>query len=68
MPVLRIISNSRYAKRLEIGGTWTVFDVFSGRTAIVVNCKTTGMRVSDAEELVSILNGIHPAEDSGTVH
>jgi hypothetical protein len=59
---------SRYTRRIEEDGTWTVFDAFTGRTAEVGSRQTTGMQLRDAEEIVAILNRMHPASDDGSVH
>lgn len=63
LPVL-----SRYARRIEKNGTWTVFDAFTGHPAEVGSRQTTGLQKHDAEEMVEILNRVHPASDAGTVH
>lgn len=60
--------NRRYNRRVEQNGTWTVFDIFSGFPAEVGSRQTTGMQSRDAEEMVLILNRMHPAEDGGTLH
>ena len=60
--------HTRYARRIEQNGTWTVFDTFTGLTAQVYNRLTTGMQMSDAEEIMDVLNCIHPANDRGTIH
>ncbi len=61
-------ANSRYDRRLEKNGTWTVFDAFTGRPAEVGSRQTTGMQIADAEETMRILNRVHPANDCGTIH
>ena len=58
----------RYARRIEKNGTWTVFDLFTGDTAEVGSRLTAGMQMSDAEEIMDVLNYIHPANDQGTIH
>lgn len=60
--------SSRYERRLETNGTWTVFDVFTGLPAEVGSRQTTGMQIADAEEMMHILNRLRPANDCGTVH
>ncbi len=60
--------SSRYERRLEKNGTWTVFDAFTGHPAEVGSRQTTGMQIADAEEMMRILNRVHPADDRGTVH
>ena len=62
------LATSRHARRLDMDGTWTVFDAFTGRPAEVGSRQTTGMRVRDAEEMVAILNRVHHADGSSTVH
>ena len=57
----------RYARRIEKNGTWTVFDALTGRPAEVGSRQTIGMQMSDAEEMVEILNRIQPVNDDGTV-
>lgn len=59
---------TRYARRIEDDGTWTVFDTFTGLPAEVGNRLTTDMQMSDADEIMKVLNFIHPANDNGTVH
>lgn len=59
---------SRYARRLEKNGTWTVFDAFTGNPAEVGSRQTTGMQIADAEDIMRILNHVYPANDCGTVH
>ena len=61
-------ANTRYARRIEQNGTWTVFDIFTGHTAEVGSRLTAGMQMSDAEEIMDVLNYIHPANDLGTIH
>ena len=58
----------RYARRIEKNGTWTVFDIFTGHTADVGRRLTAGMEMRDAEEILGVLNYIHPANDQGTIH
>lgn len=58
----------RYAQRIENNGTWTVFDAFTGRPAEVGSRQAVGMQMGDAQEMVDILNRVHPANDAGTVH
>jgi len=58
----------RYALRIENNGTWTVFDTFTDRPAEIGNRLTTDMQMSDAEEIMDVLNFIHPANDNGTIH
>lgn len=58
----------RYACRIEADGTWTVFDTSSGEPADVSACLTVGMQMSDAEEIMDVLNLLHPAQDAGTLH
>ena len=60
--------HTRYARRVEHNGTWTVFDRFTGQPAEVDRRLTTDMQMSDAEEIMDVLNFIHPANDNGTVH
>ena len=45
-----------------------MFDAFTGHPAEVSSRKTTGMQMHDAEEMLDILNRVHPAGDDGTVH
>lgn len=59
---------SRYDRRLESNGTWTVFDALTGHPVEVGGRQTTGMQVADAEETMHILNRMHLANDCGTVH
>lgn len=59
---------SRYQRRLEKNGTWTVFDAFTSRPPEVGSRQTTGMQIADAEEIMRILNRVHPANDRGTLH
>jgi len=61
-------AQNRYARRVEENGTWTVFDSFTGRVAEVGSRLTTGMQMSEADELMDVLNRIHPSNDNGTVH
>jgi hypothetical protein len=61
-------THPRYARRIEQNGTWTVFDLFTGHTAEVGSRLTAGMQMSDAEEIMDVLNYIHPANDQGTIH
>jgi len=61
-------ASPRYARRIETNGTWTVFDSFTGSPAEVGSRQTTGMQMSDADEMVKILNRLHPASDDGTIH
>lgn len=58
----------RYALRIENNGTWTVFDTFTDRPAEIGSRLTTDMQMSDAEEIMDVLNFIHPANDNGTIH
>ena len=58
----------RYALRIENNGTWTVFDTFTDRPAEIGSRLTTDMQMSDAEEIMDVLNLIHPANDNGTIH
>lgn len=60
--------HSRYARRIEHNGTWTVFDTSTGQPANVSSRLTTDMQMSDAEEIMEILNLLHPANDNGTIH
>lgn len=60
--------SGRYDRRLETNGTWTVFDAFTGHPAEVGSRQTTGMQIADAEEMMRILNSVHPANDCGTMH
>lgn len=60
--------SGRYDRRLEKNGTWTVFDAFTGHPAEIGSRQTTGMQIADAEEMMRILNRVHPANDCGTVH
>ncbi|WP_137113959.1 hypothetical protein [Mesorhizobium sp. GR13] len=62
------LTTSRYARRLDMDGTWTVFDAFTGRAAEVGSRQTTGTQMRDAGERVAILNRIHPAEGASTLH
>lgn len=62
LPVL-----SCYARRIEKNGTWTVFDAFTGRPTEVGSRQTIGLQMSDMQEMVDILNRIHPTNDDGTV-
>ncbi|MEW9838370.1 hypothetical protein [Mesorhizobium marinum] len=59
---------TRYARRVENNGTWTVFDTFTDQPAEFCSRLTTGMQMSDAEEIMDVLNFIHPAHDNGTIH
>jgi hypothetical protein len=59
---------SRYARRIESNGTWTVFDACTGRPAEVGSRQATGLQMGDAEEMVAILNRMHPFDDAGTIH
>lgn len=61
-------TTSRYARRIDTDGSWTVFDAFTGRPAEVGSRQTTGMQMRDAEEMVAILNRIHPADGASTIH
>ena len=58
----------RYALRIENNGTWTVFDTFTDQPAEIGSRLTTDMQMSDAEEIMDVLNLIHPANDNGTIH
>lgn len=61
-------TNTRYSRRLENNGTWTVFDIFTDKPAEVGSRPTTDMQMIEAEEIMRVLNSIHPANDQGTVH
>ncbi len=58
----------RYAVRIENNGTWTVFDTFTDQPAEIGSRLTTEMQMSDAEEIMHVLNLIHPANDNGTIN
>ncbi|WP_274630909.1 hypothetical protein [Arvimicrobium flavum] len=58
----------RYAVRIESNGTWTVFDTFTDQPAEIGSRLTTEMQMSDAEEIMHVLNLIHPANDNGTIN
>lgn len=58
----------RYAKRIADNGTWTVFDTFTNQPAEIGGRLTTEMQMSDADEIMDVLNLIHPANDNGTIH
>jgi len=58
----------RYAVRIEHNGTWTVFDKFTDQPAEVGSRFATEMQMSDAEEIMDVLNIIRPANDNGTIH
>jgi len=58
----------RYALRIENNGTWTVFDTFTDQPAEIGTRLATEMQMSDAEEIMNVLNFIHPANDNGTIH
>jgi hypothetical protein len=60
--------HSRYARRIELNGTWTIFDTLTGQPANVSSRLTTDMQMSDAKEIMEILNLLHPANDNGTIH
>lgn len=48
--------NHRYDLRKEPDGTWTVFDVNTGRPAEMGSRTMVGMRKEDADEIVVFLN------------
>lgn len=48
--------NHCYDHRKEPDGTWTVFDVSTGRTAEMGSRTMIGMTMADAKELVIFLN------------
>lgn len=58
----------RYARRIEHDGTWTVFDIFTNKPAEVGSRLTIEMQMSDAQEIMDVLNFVHPANDTGTIH
>ncbi|MEQ1954982.1 hypothetical protein ABMA59_26725 [Mesorhizobium sp. CN2-181] len=58
----------RYALRIEDNGTWTVFDTFTDKPAEIGDRLTTEMQMNDAEEIMEVLNLLHPANDNGTIH
>ena len=47
---------NRYAMRQAHPGMWTVYDVFTGRPAIVEDCIMVAMDIQDANEMVELLN------------
>jgi len=48
--------DDRFGKRIEQNGTWTVFAISTGLPAEVGSRQTTGMQMSDAIEMVELLN------------
>lgn len=66
MDVLKPL-RSRYARRAEENGTWTVFDSFTGAPAELGSRLTTDMEMNDAEDMMAVLNSLHPADDRGTI-
>lgn len=58
----------RYALRIQDNGTRTVFDTFTDKSAEIGDRLTTEMQMNDAEEIMEVLNLLHPANDNGTIH
>lgn len=58
----------RYNRRIERNGTWTVFDILTGRPAEIGSRPTTGMQLNDAVEVMDILNRVRPASGHMTIH
>jgi len=60
-------AGSRCARRAEENGTWTVFDKFTRAPAEVGSRLTTGTEMRGADEMMAVLNFLHPANDRGTI-
>lgn len=57
------MAQQRYDLRREADGTWTVFDMFTGRPAVVSGAvqvdeglQATGLELEEADDLVDLMN------------
>lgn len=47
--------NNGYSLRLEADGTWTVFDVFSGKPVVKNGAEQAGLTETEANEILDTL-------------
>lgn len=45
-----------FNRKLEKNGTWTIFDITTGKPAEIGIRQTTGMQIGETEEILKILN------------
>ena len=58
----------RYDMRKEIDGTWTVFDMFTGRPAEVNGVPIMHLDIEEADDAIDLLNSLDIERQRNTEH